>query len=227
MVLTETFPNWRDLAIHESSPTDRGISLKLAREGNHYIRSRYFPDRTPGVEIDGYRNENLESQTLQDASIDLAITLDVHEHLFNPKAAYQETFRVLKPGGAYLHTYPIQRSLMESIRQRAILNPDQTIRHMREPEYHGNPFDRSGSLVTIDYGYDIHKTINEWASFDVRILRFCDPTHGILGEFTEVILCRKVARQLSYPSIQMSDPLMAQLANVRAEGKGPLGAALP
>lgn len=60
-----------------------------------------------------------------------------------------------------------------------------------EPEYHGNAVDERGSLVTFDYGYDIGQQITEWAPFDVRIQRFVDHTHGILGEYTEVVVCQK------------------------------------
>jgi SAM-dependent methyltransferase len=191
LILNEERPDWRDLIIHESSPAKRGISLKFAAEGRHYIASHYFPGQVLGTMINGYRNEDLEAQTFENESIDIVITLDVHEHIFNPDAAYREIYRVLKPGGVYIHTYPIQRSLVPSITRRAILKSDKTVQHLLEPQYHGNPIDNAGALVTIDYGYDIHKTVADWANFDVRVIRFCDRTHGILGEFTDVVLCRK------------------------------------
>ena len=72
--------------------------------------------------------------------------------------------------------------------------PDGTIRHLTgRPEYHGNPIDEKGALVTHEYGYDISKTIAEWAPFDVRISRFWDETHGVIGEYTEVVVCLKRA----------------------------------
>jgi hypothetical protein len=70
--------------------------------------------------------------------------------------------------------------------------PEGAVRHLIEPaEYHGNPIDASGSLVTFDYGYDIGRQIAAWAPFDVRISRFWDSTYGIIGEFTEVAVCTK------------------------------------
>jgi hypothetical protein len=59
------------------------------------------------------------------------------------------------------------------------------------PEYHGNPIDNAGALVTYDYGYDLHDLIAKWSDFDVTISRFHDRTHGIVAEFSEVIVCRK------------------------------------
>jgi hypothetical protein len=74
----------------------------------------------------------------------------------------------------------------------AEMRPDGGIRHLVEPpQYHGNPIDASGSLVTHDYGYDIHRQVAAWAPFDVRVLRFWDQTHGVIGEFTEVVVCAK------------------------------------
>ena len=68
---------------------------------------------------------------------------------------------------------------------------DGSIHYNVEPSYHGNPIDGSGSLVTFIYGYDIDELITKAASFDVEIRRFNDRTNGIVGMFTEVIICYK------------------------------------
>jgi SAM-dependent methyltransferase len=192
LVLAEARPNWRTFAIHESSPSDRGISAKLKAEGRSYIGSHYFPDQPLGVEVRGVRNEDLERQTFPDDSLDIVISLDVMEHVFRPDLVYSEIHRTIKAGGVYIHTFPIIKMLVEPCRQRARLLSDGSIHNILEPpQYHGNPIDSSGSLVTYDYGYEIHQQIAAWAPFDVRVLRFWDQTHGIIGEFTEVVICTK------------------------------------
>ena len=45
-----------------------------------------------------------ESLPLRDASIDVAVSLQVLEHVANPRAMLQEVFRVLRPGGVFLLT---------------------------------------------------------------------------------------------------------------------------
>ena len=45
-----------------------------------------------------------ESLPLSDASIDVAVSLQVLEHVANPRAMLQEVFRVLRPGGVFLLT---------------------------------------------------------------------------------------------------------------------------
>ncbi len=192
LVLSEILPNWKNLAIHESSPCARGLSARMIREAPHYVASHYYPSETAGHTINGFQNQNLENQTFNDESFDLVITLDVMEHVFNPDKAYSEVFRTLKKGGVYLHTFPIRKYIIDAWTPLAKLDEDGSVIHSTpSPEYHGNPIDEKGALVTCDYGYDISKQIAQWAPFDVRISRFWDPTHGVIGEYTEVIICRK------------------------------------
>lgn len=192
VILEEMYPNWRELSIHECSPGDRGISPKIRRECSGYVGSHFFPDQPFGTMIGPHRNEDLENQTFSASTFDLAISLDVMEHLFHPDAAYREIHRTLKPGGAYIHTFPIKKEQVQALKTRAKLSAG-VVEHIEKAEYHGNPIDpKNGSLVTIDYGYEVHQQIAAWAPFDVRVIRFCEPTHGILGEYTEVVVCRKV-----------------------------------
>ena len=73
----------------------------------------------------------------------------------NPAAAFREIARTLRPGGAHVFTTPLVRK-NELIRFCARLAPDGTIAHLIEPrEYHRNPMSSEGSLVTVNWGYDI------------------------------------------------------------------------
>ncbi len=193
LVLEERFARWRQLRIHESSPVPRGVSEKLARECRGYVPSQFFADLAPGQSRDGVRNEDLERQTFADQSFDLVITLDVMEHVNEPEACFREIWRTLKPGGAYLFAAPTYKEVIASQRVARFL-PDGTIEHYREPEYHGNPVDPRGSLMTFRYGYDLPELIRTWAPFDTRVYRFHDHHHGLIGEFTEIYLCERRAR---------------------------------
>lgn len=192
-VLAREAPHWRLLDIHESSPAERGISRKFAKEGRHYIASHYFPGHPLGEVIKGYRNEDIERQTFGAESFDIVVSMDVTEHVFNPGAMFREIYRTLRPGGLYISTFPIHKHQTGCHIPRFKLSSDGCIEHLAKPEYHGNPVNGDGALVTFDYGYEIHKTIALWAPFDVEVSRFCNRYLGILGEFTEVIVCRKRA----------------------------------
>lgn len=193
LVLNRLLPHWRHLQVHESSPANRGISLKMRRECPGYVGSHFHPDRPFGTMVGGFRNENVEQQTFADDSFDLVVTLDVFEHVFEPGRMIREIHRTLRPGGWYLCTFPIRKYQVENCKPRVRRSTDGTLVHLVDkPEYHGNPISGDGALVTFDYGYDIHSLISYWAPFEVEISRFSNRRAGILGEYTEVIACRKI-----------------------------------
>ena len=192
LVLKDTVPHWRAVRIHESSPAGRGISLKMKAECTQYTASHYFPDQPRGEIVRGFRNEDLEHQTFDDDVFDIVATLDVMEHVFHPWLVYREVCRTLRPGGYYFHTFPIWNDRKLAYKARAEINDKGEVVHFEKPDFHGNPISHEGSLVTMDYVYDIHKAINEWAPLlDVRLIRFCDVEHGVLGEHTDTVICRK------------------------------------
>lgn len=190
LAVRRCLPGYADLEIHESSPAIRGLSTLLLKEAPGYIGTQYFPDAAPGAMVGGVRCENLEAQTFASESFDLVVTQDVMEHVFDPEKAYQETFRTLRPGGYYIHTTPIYKELTHT-HARANLGADGVIEHLFEPEYHGNPISGDGALVTYHFGYDLVDLITSWTSFDVECHRANDRSHGIVAEFSEVLICRK------------------------------------
>jgi SAM-dependent methyltransferase len=190
LTIRQLLPHYASLDIHESSPAPRGVSQLLATEARGYLPTQFFPYVAPGLEHQGVRCENLERQTFADECFDLTITQDVMEHVFHPDQAYREIFRTLRPGGYHIHTTPIYKWLVET-QQKARLETNGSITHLSEPEYHGNPISGEGSLVTFHYGYDLAELISRWTPFDVEIRRYADRTHGIIAEFTEVIICSK------------------------------------
>jgi SAM-dependent methyltransferase len=193
LALAELAPNWRSLRLHESSPGEQAASRVLRRDCKNYLATQYFPDVAPGSSKSGVRSENLEKQTFPDEFFDVVITQDVMEHVFHPDRVYQEIYRTLRPGGFYIHTAPIYKGLVSSER-RASLAPDGSVIHHLDPEYHENPIDRSGSLVTFHYGYDLPDLIAEWTPFDVEVRRYHQRSAGIVAEFSEVVICRKPLR---------------------------------
>jgi hypothetical protein len=190
LVLKKILPNWRELRIHESSPAERGVSVLLRSEGEHYIAT-HLMDKVPLGESHGkFRCENLEKQTFIDNVFDLVVSLDVMEHVNQPELAFKEIYRTLSPGGYYIFTAPTYKHVLETYRISEY-REDGTINFFSAPEYHGNPVSEEGSAVTFHYGYDLPQLISKWSGFDVEVRRFHDQTHGIIGEMTEVYVCRK------------------------------------
>src|SRR5690606_2256764 len=123
-------------------------------------------------------------------SFDLFITQDVMEHIFDPEKAFKEIARVLKPGGAHVFTVPLINKGNKSERWASRTEEGEIIHH-HEPEYHGNPVDASGSLVTMHWGYDIASYISDIAHTPTTIIMIDDIDQGIRAEYIDVLISRK------------------------------------
>ena len=188
--LDHFFPDWPTRRIHESSPVMRGASVRLARECPQYLPSQFFPGIAAGSVHQGVRCENFEKLTFADASIDLHVSQDVMEHVFDPAAAFREIARTLKPGGAHVFTTPLVEKHNPS-QVCATLDAGGAIIHHREPEYHGNPVSADGALVTRHWGYDITDFIAASSGLHTTLVYLDVPDQGIRAEYIEVLITRK------------------------------------
>jgi SAM-dependent methyltransferase len=189
--IEQFFPAWREKVIHESSPLDRGTSLRLKSESKSYIATNYFSGVKLGTMHKGFRNENLECLTFEDESIDLHVTQDVFEHVFDPATAFREIARTLKPGGMHIFTTPLVNKSSPT-QFCAELDPNGNIVHLVDtPEYHGNPISEEGSLVTVRWGYDIVKYIFESCGLFTEMIYIDSLELGIRAEYIEVLVTRK------------------------------------
>jgi SAM-dependent methyltransferase len=184
----DTFcPDWRSGVVHECSPADRLVSNRMRRECAGYVGSQFFADLPAGQVRNGFRSENLERLSFDDRSIDVHCHLDVLEHVNDPAACFAEMARTLRPGGRMIFTTPVYEGKATTERRAEYL--PEGIRHIAEPEYHGNPISEDGALVTFHYGADLADLILSWApGCSVILLALNDPALGILGKFREVFV---------------------------------------
>lgn len=117
---------------------------------------------------------------------DLVITQDVFEHLFHPDRAIKEIARTLKPGGATLMTVPILRKTLPSRRRAEIV--DGAITHLLDAQFHGNPIDAKGSLVTVDWGYDFVAYLQAVSGLSFLMIQIDNIDHGIRADLNEVLI---------------------------------------
>lgn len=185
------FPDWREKTIHESSPIARGTSLRLSNEAKNYIGTQFFPGKKRGEICQGFRNEDLEQLTFDDESIDLHITQDVFEHIFDPGQAFREIARTLKLGGSHIFTTPLVNKNRPT-EWCAKKNIDGSIDYLLDPpEYHGNPVSSKGSLVTVHWGYDVLRYIYDACGLFTEMIYIDALEFGIRAEFIEVLITRK------------------------------------
>jgi SAM-dependent methyltransferase len=192
IVMEQVRPGWRDLVIHESSPTDGGLSRVVADAAPGYSSSQFLEDVPPGEVRDGIRCEDLAHLTFEDQSLDMLLTQDVLEHVMEPFLVLDEIRRVLRPGGVHLATFPWYPQLATT-RLRA--EQDQgsgDVRYLCEPQYHGSPVGDGRALVTVDWGADLH-TIAADHDLALEIHKLDqDRAHGIDGEFREVFVFTRI-----------------------------------
>ena len=190
-VLEKVRPDWRDLRVHESSPSVGGS--KLSRECASYAATQFDPSLPLGEQGAEWRNEDLSRQTFADESFDIVVTQDVFEHLLEPDRAIAEIARTLKPGGIHIATVPLVAQWRPS-RRRAGRVDGGEIEHHHAAEYHQNPIDAEGSLVTMDWGYDIADFFDQHGGLNTTIFMLDDLSRGIRAELNEVLVSRKTGR---------------------------------
>jgi SAM-dependent methyltransferase len=189
LVLEDLFPNWRDLEIHESSPSGPA-SDRFARECSRYLATYCYPGVDSGTMHNGFRCEDLESLTFPDEHFDVVITQDVFEHVLDYRRGFREVMRTIRSRGAHIFTTPKYKGLART-EDRAIRKNGEIV-HCFEPEYHGNPIDSSGSLVTVHYGDDICEILWDETRCPTTTHLIREDKTGTIAEFMEVFVTRKV-----------------------------------
>ncbi|MEO5999932.1 MAG: hypothetical protein ABIN89_24050 [Chitinophagaceae bacterium] len=106
-----------------------------------------------------------------------------------PKKAFSEIARVLKPGGAHIFTTPWYPLIEKSV-QRAKMEDNKLI-HLEEPVYHGNPIAADGSLVTFDWGRDFTRLIFDSSKLYTTVYLEKNIRYGLDGKFLEVFISVK------------------------------------
>jgi SAM-dependent methyltransferase len=198
--LDRIFSELSSKKIHQSSPAGSLHSFLLKQP--HYSYSYFFNDIKNGeYNKDNILCANLEILPFEDNTFDIFLTMDVFEHLFNPIIAIKEINRVVKPGGYYIMTVPIE-NFDKPTEKTCYKDLDNNIIHIPTKqsafknvtiEYHGNPIDTKGSIVTYYYGYDIVDMIHNNTNFNCEIY-FKDNDinkFGIIGVYKDVFICRK------------------------------------
>ncbi|MCK8489039.1 class I SAM-dependent methyltransferase [Paenibacillus sp. MBLB2552] len=187
--LNEFYPEWKTMDIYESSPCGPASKF-LKTKNDQYVSSHLFSEDLPsGSYVKGIRNENLERMSFGDVSFDLVITQDVFEHVMEPDKAFNEISRILRPGGAHVFTMPWYSDLEKTRRRAKKMNGE--IIYLEEPQYHGNPVDAKGSLVTFDWGRDFTDFIFEHSNMQTLIYLVKDKYLGLDAEFLHVFVSRK------------------------------------
>jgi len=153
--------------------------------------SEFFGDEfRPGERVDGVRHENLEQTSFEDAAFDLIITSEVMEHVPDALKAEREIVRLLRPGGLYAFTVPLDPYGPDDI-ILSVKRPDGIIVHFGEPVYHGDPRRQEGVLAYRIFAARALERRFRDLGCTLTTYRVWSQAYGILGNYAWVHVARK------------------------------------
>lgn len=154
--------------------------------GSEYLGDQF--DR--GAETNGIRHEDMTRLSFASDSFDVVASFDCLEHIPGYTAAIGELYRVLRPGGTALLTFPFNGKDQTLV--RAELGADGSIVHHVEPEYHGDPVNASGGILCYyHFGYDVLETLNAAGFVETSVYWFWSAAMGNLGGLQAYVIARK------------------------------------
>jgi SAM-dependent methyltransferase len=146
----------------------------------------------PGTEYDGIQHQDIQHFSFEDGTFDVVMSLDVLEHVDDPVTAACELFRILKPGGFGILTFPFYPNQTSTI-IRSRMRKDGAIENVRRAQFHGNPLG-GGSLVFRELSWDYISTLQEQLGDAVTFLNYWSLYRAHFGaERFALLLNKKVA----------------------------------
>jgi SAM-dependent methyltransferase len=140
----------------------------LRRHSQSVVGSQYVEGVAPGSSVAGVRVEDVQRLTFPANSFDICTSTEVFEHVADDRRGFAEVLRVLKPGGLFLFTVPID--LNANTRERAAIVGGKVV-HFVPPEYHLDPASMQSPVLSFrDYGRDIVARLNEAGFSRVEIV---------------------------------------------------------
>lgn len=118
---------------------------------------------------------------------DYALSFDCFEHIPDFKQGLTEILRVLKPTGKLLFSVPFDVNADETLVRASINDNNETVFHV-EPEYHGNPMSKEGSLSYYTFGWDLLNTLKSLGFSDAYGLVYWSKKYAYLGG-PQLLLC--------------------------------------
>ncbi len=172
------------------------------------IGSEYLGPECGGGEIQTkfgqqLRHEDVTALSMPDYSIGTIGCFDVLEHVPDYLPALSEFHRVLEPGGTAIISVPMNLEAYQN-ECRAVLEADGSIRHLLEPQYHGDPVRAEGVLCFHEFGWELLAQLKEAGFMEAELWTLWAPEFGYLGASQPFFVARKrgvAARVEAHPAL--------------------------
>ncbi len=148
--------------------------------------SEYFPGISPGQWHGSIQCQDVQALTYADARFDLCTSTEVFEHVEDDARGFREVARVLRPGGWFVFSVPLDLS-KATVERTALENGVR--RNILPPEYHGDRYRGDRVFCYRNYGADILDRLrgNGFAYAEIH-----QPKQGMLG-YARPIVCARTA----------------------------------
>lgn len=144
----------------------------LQQNSAEFTFSEYFDDVKPGNSRNGVLCQDIQHLTFPDRSFDLCTSTDVLEHVSDDARAFGEIHRVLKPGGYFVFTVPLDTNRKTQERARVVAGQ---IEHILSPEFHDDHLRGLGKVLCYrNYGADIVDRLDRQGFTEVEIVPAVD-----------------------------------------------------
>lgn len=128
----------------------------------------------------GIRHEDMTQLSFNDAAFDAYLSFECFEHIPKYQDAIPEIYRVLKPGGVFLGTFPFDINQYQN-HIKATVDAAGNIVYFAEPEYHGDPVNEKGILCYTIFGWEFLDEFRRAGFRDVYLVLVWSDLFGYLG----------------------------------------------
>jgi len=166
-VLMQRVPDIGASSVYELSSRGPLFRFLQSRAGK-LVFSEFFDDVPPGASKNGVPCQDVQQLTFPDQSFDVCTSTDVFEHVPDDARAFAEIHRVLRPGGKFIFTVPMQ--LQDDTIERAIFDRGQ-VEHLLPPEYHDDHIRGLEQVLCYrNYGKDVLTRLKDQGFADAEIV---------------------------------------------------------
>jgi SAM-dependent methyltransferase len=169
--------DWARIYGHEAVTP---FALFLRGRFPFYLGAEFITDKIRNEEIYPITSLEIPDPNLPDCRFDLIVSSDVLEHVRDLNAALREAFRLLRPGGMLLATFPIWSAYDTEL---CAIVEEHTIRHLKEAEYHGTALDPERGALVFQYpGWDMINRCCQAGFCDGRFVFISSMRRGITAK---------------------------------------------